>query len=260
MPAMPPFDMTGKATRELPGADGGDKQRTHLERRHAAEIRKVFAMILDKIAALSSLTPDSAWSAYQDAAPLLKDALLPMLEDGATLGLETGKAQVAALMGGASKPSPYAGVNWDLANQNVIDWIQGGGGTDGQGYIDYLTDALGETSANLIRHQVGEWTQAGTPLQELIDQLQGTVFSSARAEAIAQTEITRAYAEANRAAWRESGEVEGMRWETNNDELVCAVCGPLNGQVAPIDGDFDGLIPPAHPRCRCWLVPAVRLQ
>lgn len=254
---MPPF--TGKATRDLPGADGGDKQRARLERAHAAEIEKAFAVILDGIASLGSITPDSAWQAYQYAAPQLKDALVSMLMDGATLGVSLGRSQAEALTKSASKPSSYQGVNWDLANQYVIDWILGGGGTEEKGYIDYLTNALGENSATLIRHQVGEWTQEGTPLQELVDQLRGNAFSASRAENIAQTEITRAYAEGNRAAWRASGAVEGMRWEANNDELVCPICGPLAGQIAPIDGDFDGLMPPAHPRCRCWVVPQVTI-
>ncbi len=277
-PGMLPF-AAGRTTREpvdkndyprkvarLPGeSDGADKERARLERRHTAAISEALNVLLRKVVpagtTVDNITPDLAVQRYQDNAGPLRDAVLAMLMDAGNLGMEMGMAQVETLMGvRASKPSPYQGINWDLANQHVIDWITGGGGTSGNGYIDYLANALGETSANLIRTHVGQWTQDGTPLQTLVDQLQATVFNSARAELIAQTEITRAYAEANRTAWRESGVIEGMEWRTSNDELVCPVCGPLNGQQTTIDGDFDGLMPPAHPRCRCWVVPAVRLQ
>jgi len=249
---MLPF-VTGKATRDLPGHDGADKQRASLERDHAAKIEQVFAVILDKIAGLSNITPDSAWAAYQDAAPALKDALTTMLADGAALGIAFGKLQAQALMITASKPSPYQGVNWDLANQHVIDWINGGGTVDDLGYADFVTTAIVRNHEAEFRALVGQWTQAGTPLQELVDQLQATVFYTDRATMIAETEITRSFFEGNRAAWQASGVIGRMRWQTSNDDLVCPDCGPLNGQTAPIDGDFDGYTPPFHPRCRCWV-------
>jgi len=49
-------------------------------------------------------------------------------------------------------------------------------------------------------------------------------------------------------------------WETNNDDLVCDICRPLNGVEVEIDepfvndetGDeFD--CPPGHVNCRCWM-------
>jgi len=46
-------------------------------------------------------------------------------------------------------------------------------------------------------------------------------------------------------------------WNTRNDSLVCAICGPLDGVVVPLGGEFDGAGegPEAHPGCRCWLTP-----
>lgn len=39
---------------------------------------------------------------------------------------------------------------------------------------------------------------------------------------------------------------------------MCPVCGPLAGRLVGLDEPFaDGIDgPPAHPRCRCWVVPA----
>ena len=48
-------------------------------------------------------------------------------------------------------------------------------------------------------------------------------------------------------------------WRTNQDDLVCLICAPLDGMEVEIDEGFsteegegvDG--PPIHPNDRCWL-------
>ena len=150
--------------------------------------------------------------------------------------------------------------SWDLVNQDVINWILG---TAIQpGYADTLTEGIGQTSALAIRRQVEEWVSNGLPLRVLTENLQRTVFGAERAKLIATTEVTRAYAEGNRAAWRASGVIERMRWQTSVDEMVCPVCRPLAGRVVEVaaDGfpsDSGVSFPPAHPRCRCWVTPVV---
>jgi SPP1 gp7 family putative phage head morphogenesis protein len=83
----------------------------------------------------------------------------------------------------------------------------------------------------------------------------GRIYSPVRAEMIAVTEVTRAAAEGERATVREI-EKEGIRmvevWQTNNDSLVCPICGPRHGKKVG-DGWSKNDGPPAHPRCRCWL-------
>ena len=57
------------------------------------------------------------------------------------------------------------------------------------------------------------------------------------------------------------------------DERVCSICGPLHGKEVGLNkafvtqdemdelgiSDYDGIIksPPAHPQCRCALIPVV---
>ena len=80
------------------------------------------------------------------------------------------------------------------------------------------------------------------------------LFSPSRAATAAVTEITRAYNEGRRWA---AGVLAihlrtrvVRRWRTAEDDLVCEICGPLNGKTA---GGVDGYSspPPAHPNCRC---------
>jgi len=50
-------------------------------------------------------------------------------------------------------------------------------------------------------------------------------------------------------------------WGTAEDEVVCPICGGLNGQVVGLDQPFnldgDEYDFPAHPRCRCDQLPVV---
>lgn len=152
------------------------------------------------------------------------------------------------------------GFDWALANAAAREWANE--------YVGRLVAGIDATTERLVRASVTEWIDNGEPLDSLIGELE-RVFGRERAELIASTEVTRAYAEGNRRAYQESGVVQRWEWRTANDELVCPICGPLNGQQVSIGAAYNGFLPddvrvnstfdapPAHPRCRCWLVPVV---
>ena len=255
------FTWTGKAIRRNALEDGADRERAAMERAHGAAIEAVFARLLKKIVppgtTVESITPDSAMERYRANESILRDAIIEMLTDAALFGAEFGMHQVDRAMG--AKAVIISGANWDLVNERVLQWVMGSGGTFGQGYGgSVLLQQLFQTSERTLRTAIGEWISNGLPLRQLVRTLEQTVFSSQRAEMIAVTEVTRAFAEGNRAAWQESGVITRMRWETAADELVCPTCAPLQGQLAEVTATFDGgLFPPAHPRCRCWITPVV---
>ena len=90
------------------------------------------------------------------------------------------------------------------------------------------------------------------PREDLIGRVAG-IFGPERAEVIAVTETTRAYAQGGRMAadeLRAAGFEILDIWRTANDELSrdCELCGPLEGKVR---GDGWTEDPPAHPNCRC---------
>lgn len=126
-----------------------------------------------------------------------------------------------------------------------------------------LVSMLIETGKLTLQNEFSDWITSGQPLQSLIDNL-APMFGQVRAEMIAATEVTRIYAESNQIAWRSSGVVESKRWQTAVDELVCPICRPLHRDTAPLNGSFSseyGAIesPPAHPRCRCWIQPVIKI-
>ena len=85
------------------------------------------------------------------------------------------------------------------------------------------------------------------------------MFGEIRAEMIAITEATRAFSEGNIQEWLASGVVDGIKWMTAEDELVCPICEPLDGKEGSLTDGIEGLKPPAHVRCRCWLEPVMKV-
>ena len=180
-----------------------------------------------------------------------QDALVGQLRRVALAGSEFAREQVEQYVFGVRKAAVEVGV-WELANNAAAQWAMS--------YGYELVRGLLATTRDRLQAEVAEYIRNSETIGQLTARMRAdSGFSAARARTIAVTEVTRAFAEGNRAAWRASGVIEKREWRTNNDELVCPVCGPLAGQVVGLDEEFgegiDG--PPAHPRCRCWIVPVV---
>ena len=148
------------------------------------------------------------------------------------------------------------GFNSELANESAGQWAQQ--------YTDQLLSILGTTNEKLVGDALADWTQQpGATMGDLVNLLTPKFErNKARADLIAVTETTRAYANGNKIQFQEQG-IQYWRWNTNHDELVCEWCGPLNRRVIRI-GDQFALFrgkavtePPFHPGCRCWISPVV---
>jgi len=111
-----------------------------------------------------------------------------------------------------------------------------------------------ETSRTQVQQAIADWMREGTPLSALEAKL-GPIFGDARAAMIAATEVTRVYSQANMDAWESTGMVDSSTWMTAEDDLVCPICGELDGTDVGL-GDRDAA-PPAHVNCRCYLQPHV---
>lgn len=136
------------------------------------------------------------------------------------------------------------GVEWDLVNEAAARWAR-------QYTFDLVTDITDRTR-NALREKVGGYFETPTAIGDLQESL-ANLFGPRRAEAIALTEVTRAAVEGQRQTAQEV-QKEGVQivavWQTNNDDIVCVICGPRN-QKREGEGWTDP--PPAHPRCRCWV-------
>lgn len=185
---------------------------------------------------------------------------------GILLRLITGGAEGGVGVLRSAVEATGIGVDWTLAFTQAADWARA--------HAADLVDDITGTTRERVRAQIANWIE--TPEHTLPDLWQALAqdhaFSRSRAEMIAVTETTRAYAEGEMLTAREmerAGYFEyEKQWQTAMDNKVCPICAPLqydgtNG-VQGVDGVFhtdvgDLLGPPAHPRCRCWLnlVPSV---
>ena len=250
----------------MPGADGSDAERQALENKHAKRLYAAFQVVLLKVApentTTGNVTVDAAIDRWRDNRNIVRDALVDMLTDGVLLGADVGQRQVEYLLG-VAKAVSVTGVDWDMSNVNALRWVTGGGEFGvglGDGYANALLDTMTQTTENGLRTILGEWIRNNLSYGQLVQQLDRTVLGRRRAEMIATTEITRAYAEGTRASYRGSRVVKRLRWQIADSEHSCPVCRPLNQTVTDLEGTFNGYFPPAHPNCRCWCTGVVEIN
>jgi SPP1 gp7 family putative phage head morphogenesis protein len=139
-----------------------------------------------------------------------------------------------------------ASVDMDDLNQYLITYAN----DYRNQWLSYITN----TSRKAVQEAVTKWLQSNESFDSLVTMLENT-FSDVRAARIAATEVTRLRAKANSVAWEQSGVVKQFRWSTANDDLVCEICGPREGQLFPLNQ--MALMLPAHVNCRCVGMPVV---
>jgi SPP1 gp7 family putative phage head morphogenesis protein len=185
--------------------------------------------------------PDAFWEEEQRR---LMAILVPKLQAGALAGAVAAANKVGI------------GINYNLANQAASDWAK----TYAYNLIGGITD---KTRAD-VQSAMAAWIEKpGSTIGDLVAELSPKFANNIyRADLIAVTETTRAYANGEKQAYQDAG-IKRWRWNTNRDDLVCPFCGPLNGKVVEIGqlfGTFRGeeiSEPPGHPGCRCWCSPVV---
>lgn len=168
--------------------------------------------------------------------------------------------------------------NWPEFRQSLQDAMQGplanvfsqaaGGMPDmGAADIDSAAAAWATGYAAVLAGQLADRTRvelSAATTEESRLAAARMLFGSARAESIAITEVTRAISAgeqwAAEYAMLAGAVVIGHAlqapepfWVTAEDDLVCEVCFPLNGQPRESYAGVSPDGPPAHPRCRCFL-------
>jgi len=136
-----------------------------------------------------------------------------------------------------------------VINQRALEWAGS--------YTYDLVSKLTDTTRDVVRGAVERFVATpGMTRDDLLAILQ-PAFGDVRAGMIATTEVTRAYAEATNT-YQQMLDDLGIRmarvWNTNNDDdRVCSICGPMDGEPEnrwPSDLQAG---PPAHVNCRCTI-------
>jgi SPP1 gp7 family putative phage head morphogenesis protein len=122
-----------------------------------------------------------------------------------------------------------------------------------------LVTMIDESTREMLRGDVETAMQEGWSTDMLARQIEDNyAFSADRAETIARTETAFADVAGNMDGWRASGVVESKQWILG--EGACDDCQELEDIIVGLEDSFDfvdGPIegPPAHPNCRCDLLP-----
>lgn len=175
---------------------------------------------------------------WQDEESNLWDALQSIL-------LETYMGGVSGAAD-ALPPNIHPLLDYNSVNESALAWARD--------YRYTWIKGISDTTRNQTQTAIGDWIAEGSPLSALEARLT-PIFGASRAGMIAATEVTRVYARANMDAWESTDVVDGSTWMTAQDDLVCPICGDLDGTTIGI-GDIDAA-PPAHVGCRCYLQPNV---
>jgi SPP1 gp7 family putative phage head morphogenesis protein len=193
---------------------------------------------------------DGFWQKFRTT---LKTALSAHLSRCAHIGIDETKEGEKVKRAYPYIPPFSANVDWTLVNHNAEQWAMD--------YAGELVKGISETTRKRIANAVADWIQEGNALDDLRDDIFDIISDPSRAFTIAITESTRAFAKGNTISWKAQG-VQGRRWYTAEDEIVCPICGGLSGTVAAMGVSFSGGIddPPAHVGCRCYLQPVVDIH
>ena len=136
----------------------------------------------------------------------------------------------------------------DPADSAVVvqDWLAN--------YVPGLIKEIDDTTLKIIQKAIeASRVTPGMTVQDIAAMVEPAVGKT-RAAAIAITETTRAASQATveyQGYLAQRGITMERVWNTDADDRVCPICGPLNGKTEDTWGnEFPGG-PPAHVNCRC---------
>jgi SPP1 gp7 family putative phage head morphogenesis protein len=231
-----------------PDDDDAEEQiRRQLEKRFERDLSKAFGTQLD------TLLPESASDDTVRNAPgqvsatsePVREVLRRNLESGAELGVTV-----------ASETLEQVGMAFDfnMANVRASKWASQ--------YSYELIRDMNDTTQQRMQQAVNDWfLERSTTVRDLAKELEAT-FGRKRAQLIAITETSRAAAQGSITGYEQSGIVQEMEWLAAKGERTCPVCNGLHGERTTLRGQFPGGYgpPPAHPRCRCTILPVVETK
>ena len=131
-----------------------------------------------------------------------------------------------------------------------------------------------------IRDDIAESIAAGESRSGTIKRVRTQFDARFKADRVVRTETIWAHNEGTVLAWKQSGVVTAVKWDTVPDDRRCPYCARMHGKTKSLVGNFfdkgesltvDSLEsgnpitlsfgyesikhPPLHPNCRCQLIP-----
>ena len=124
-----------------------------------------------------------------------------------------------------------------------------------------FAEEVNSTTKKKLRKALGEGVSAGEGIPQLSDRVEDVFKDRTKyeAERIARTEVSSVSNSAEVEAYKQSGVIEKKEWLAEPD--ACPICAALSGEIVKVNKTFsDGLsAPPAHPNCRCAILPVIEI-
>lgn len=116
-----------------------------------------------------------------------------------------------------------------------------------------------DTGREMLRTGGQEWAETtrtgGTVTRASVLDRTNTIFGPTRVRGIAMTGTTDAATSGSEAGIElTDGHSDDDTWWTEADQRVCPICQPLHKTKRENWSRLFPSGPPAHPRCRCWIV------
>ncbi len=116
-----------------------------------------------------------------------------------------------------------------------------------------LVKGLAEETKKRLAYELRTGLLNGESIQKLSERVRNVFETSkTRAVSIARTESVRVFNTASIRRYQNAG-VKKWKWYAAVDERTCPVCGTRHNRVY----DINDAPPPAHPQCRCTVVPVL---
>lgn len=146
-----------------------------------------------------------------------------------------------------------SGVYSQISTQGAQQMIRQVWAADGKVWSERIWDNTADL-AEMLNEKLVECVVGGKKTSDLKKALMERFgVSYGRADALARTELAHIQTQAARQRYADTG-VEYVQIWADKDERRCEKCGKLHEKIYPVGAQIPI---PAHPRCRCTIIPVV---
>lgn len=211
---------------------------------------------------------DAIRQSVQIARTQLDDVLRQMIADAAVSGSRVAATQIGVggqiLQGLGDEATSIDWAKWEPGWAQAADLAAMDGISKLLDASQITINGMNDTDLNRLGNIIADGLANGTPSRDIAstiaDQMDNVDNIDSRAYLIATTEVSRAMNAATLDTY-DQNEIEQWEWLAQNgedgdpDDRVCEECLDRDGETYDVGGDDP--IPPAHPRCRCAMMPAL---
>ena len=213
----------------------------------AAKVRKSDPPNPDTVA-------DELFAAIEQEFGTIPAEIRPQLEQAILSGISEGMMQL-----GVADTDMIASANTlasDYASDRAAELVGMSYDADGNLVPNPNSEwAISDTTRDRLREIIAQAFEQETPIADIVsDIMDADIFSEARAQMIAATEVQMAQTQGNFDMWQQSGVVLEVSWQLSNDHEGEDICDDLADDSPYPIGDCPLPVFDSHPNCSCVII------